>query len=84
MSQLAAIVPKEERICRYCKKKDPRSYLEIEGVFVVVRKSEPYPWGGSIFINRGIFCNMKCLSDYMKLEYKRGIEGKEERLFWQK
>lgn len=74
MMQLGSVLP--DRKCRQCKKKNLESFLEIEGVVVVVRKSKPYPFGGSIYIHRGIFCNMGCLQEYVRKAYKSFKEGK--------
>ena len=81
--QLAAIVEKP-RECRTCGRKNPKAYLEIEGVVVIVLKSDPYPFGGSIFLGRSVFCNIKCFQEFLRKEYNRGIKEKEVRIGWRK
>ncbi len=76
MVQLAAII-KEPRECRSCKRIIRKTgYLEIEGAVVIVATVNPEPTGATVFVHRGIFCNLHCFSDYLKKMYKEGPKGK--------
>jgi len=83
MVQLAAIMEKPRK-CRACGRKNPISYLEVEGAIVVILRSKPYPFGGTIFIHRGIFCDMDCYQKYIRKMYDEGIKGREGKLGWRK
>lgn len=66
----------KDRWCRQCKKKKLTAFLEIEGAVVVVAKSDSVPFGCSILIHRGIFCNMKCFQQYVLESYIKGNKGR--------
>lgn len=78
--QLAAVVEKKNRKCRSCGKKDLKTYLEMEGVVVIVESCNPHPVGGSVFMGRSVFCTMACFNQFIKQAYTKDIKGKSQRV----
>lgn len=65
--QLAPILKKIE--CRYCGCTDMVAYIEVEStalVFVSPKKTL------TVYVNRGVFCNISCLNEYVAKMVKKG------------